>query len=631
MRFPAFATSLAEIGGDQLWRTNPVSCVERLLDIWGQTEQDWLKAPYLLPVLIDELNRRGIALPGEALRALVDRGMLSAARSAEALNDYPCPGVVGLVVNELRGHALVVPLEVKRSPEWSVDPTLPFSRGTVLQDLLIRLLEVLRLPSTRAVPERFAFSVHDLLGSASVGPSMDVAGVLAIIRAFNECPEVLTRACAVVEPDGDRLKSVGSVESKLSGFVREYGRGTLLVRHSQCAEAAAFDGHFDRCWVVDSLNELAENLDRQGLLRPLLVETTLDADGAEVVNVRLHRLIQAEHRYGDALNLSSRVLVCGYKSEVSARRRRDVEAAMTDLYRHLGYYEEAERLAQKEVDRALGSAATSYDRQVLAVTNLAAALYDAHRFREAAEILVPWCEHLDDDPRICTPMTRVMHFNTLGRVRVILQEPGWQELFLRSAEILREWDPTELPRTRSYLLHGYLRHGWLDEAEAVIREIEKQPGLREPARWFLRFYQAEHARQRGGLWTDSEMEAARPDGKRVGHPFGFYLQATARQLGRAPSDAADRFRRAAAFFSHDQVDDERPNVERLLAACMHLGEAAWCGNTELWRAALEKLEHQIRPTPGARLHEHYVDAFRLLGATQNRETADAFLSRVPFF
>src|SRR5262249_13929587 len=152
------------------------------------------------------------------------------------------------------------------------------------------------------------------------------------------------------------------------------------------------------------------------------------------------RLMRIEHRYSDALDLSTRVEACGYHHSVSAQPRRDVEHSITDLYRHVGYYENSEQLARTEVDRSRTSVATSYDRQAQAAANLAAALYDAHRFRESVEILIPWSERLAADPLICNPITRVMVFNTLGRARVILGDGSWQELFCRSEEILREWE-----------------------------------------------------------------------------------------------------------------------------------------------------------------------------------------------
>src|SRR5262249_24258479 len=107
--------------------------------------------------------------------------------------------------------------------------------------------------------------------------------------------------------------------------------------------------------------------------------------------------------------------------------------------------------------------------------------------------------------------------------------------------------------------------------------IEGHPGLQEMSRWFPHVLKAEHARQSGDLWSSEEMEKALPEGHRVGHPFGLYLQATARQPGREPDDAVERFRRASLFLSLDAPSSAYPNIQHLLADCIRLGEAAWGG------------------------------------------------------
>jgi hypothetical protein len=405
----------------------------------------------------------------------------------------------------------------------------------------------------------------------------------------------------------------------------------LLVRHPDCTEAAAFDNRFDRHWEVSSLKDLAEKLEREGWLRVFLVNTPLDPDGAELAIQRLRRLKDAEHRYSEALDLSSRIQLCDYFPTVSAQRRREVERAMTDLYRHLGLFEKAEQLARKEVKRSLASVASSYDDQAQAAAILAAALYDAHRFHEGVETLDPWCERLDVDPWFVTPMTRVWVFNTAARSRVISGRAGWEELFRRSEEILRVWDPTELPRTWNYLAHGLLRHHRPSEARVVIDQIEGHPGLPEMSRWFLQVYRAEHARQCDEVWNSQEMEKALTEGNRVGHPFGFYLQATARQPGRAPDDAVARFRRAAQFFSLDAPSEEYPNIQHLLADCMRLGEAAWGSAGALWNEARDSIARRLRACPGSGLNAYYADVFEALGSSPDRGAAEAFLRRVPFF
>jgi hypothetical protein len=459
---------------------------------------------------------------------------------------------------------------------------------------------------------------------------MHVAGVLAVVREVNQRPPLLSRACALVQMDGDRLAPVASVRPKLKAFLRECGRGTLLVRHRGCTEAAAFDREFDRCWEVSSFKDLAECLERERLLDVFLVDLPLDRTDIEVVNPRLRWLEKIEHRYEEALNLSSRIQACGYESNVPTPQRRRIDHTIIDLYRHLGYYQRAEELARKEVEQSRASAAGSYDGQAQADVILAAALYGSHRFQQMEDLLDPWCKHLDEDRLIVTPMTRVMVFNTLARARVISGRAGWEELFRRSEDILRVWDPTDLPRTWCYLAHGHLRHGRLNDAWKVIRQIEDQPGLNELSRWLSRFLQAEHYRQRGEPRTFEEMEVTSQGRRGVGYPFGLYYQATARQPGRASHDAVERFRLAYAFFSQDLPNDGSLNIRHFLADCMRLGEAAWGGDRAQWDEARQALASQLQPHAGSLLDVYYADAFNALGPIPDRAATEAFLRRVPF-
>ena len=231
---------LAAIGDERLWQTNPVYCVETLLETWGRTDAGLGEGLSSATTTDRRLGRSRNPPSPAARRRWRDRAPIDplGRRGGADEPEYPCPGVVGLVVDRVTDDAWVVPLQVEASREWSTDSTLPFT-STGLQDLLIRLLRAAGLPSSRAVPERFAFKIRDLLGHPSAGPSMHVAGVLAVVRAANRCPPLLSRACAVLQAEGDRLAPVASVRLKLTAFLRECGRGTLLIRHRDCTEAAA--------------------------------------------------------------------------------------------------------------------------------------------------------------------------------------------------------------------------------------------------------------------------------------------------------------------------------------------------------------------------------------------------------
>ncbi len=523
-----------------------------------------------------------------------------------------------------------MPLVAERGAEWAVDATLPFHPSTTLQDLLLKLFQSLNLPHLGRVPERFAFTLSDPLGRRSAGPSMHVAGVLTIVREANARPPLLDRACAVVQPDGGRLVPVGGIPAKLNAFLRECGSGTLLVRCRGCAEAEEHDSCFDDVWQVDSLAELARELEGTGWLDVFLADEKLSAVDAGTVCERVRRLEWSEHGYAEALDLSNRAERCGFGPDVPTRLRRKLRQTRIDLYRHLGAYAKSAELAEEERRLSRSSRALSYDDQARADLTYAASLYAPHRFDEICRLLEPWREELTADPLRVTPFTRVQVFNTLGRALVALGRAGWEDLFRRSEELLGEMEPSDLPRTWCYLAQGYLRGGRLSEAEEVLCRIEGHPGLGEPSRWFLCIYQADAARRRGEIWDDPEMERAVVS-RRVGHPFGFYLQATARQAGRDTADALARFRRAREFLAQDEPDGDVRNIQRFLSDCIRLAEAAWASDQPLWDESLTKLERQVAPHPGLGLSDHYMEYLPPIGSVPTREASERLLNRVPFF
>src|SRR5262249_22018044 len=108
-------------------------------------------------------------------------------------------------------------------------------------------------------------------------------------------------------------------------------------------------------------------------------------------------------------------------------------------------------------------------------------------------------------------------------------------------------------------------------------------------------------------------------------------QATARQPGRTPDDAARRFRQAREFFLRDAPSSERSNILPFLADCMLLAEAAWRGDPILWRQAREALDGHLQARQGCRVPDYYRGEWLALGSSPTGGTAETFLCRVPFF
>ena len=349
---------------------------------------------------------------------------------------------------------------------------------------------------------------------------MHIAGLLAVVREANRRPPELDRACAVVQPDENRLIPVNSVRTKLDAFLRECGSGTLLVRSCDCDNAEAYDSHFDSVWQVDSLASLGRQIEDRQWLNVFLDSQPLNAlDDAETVSARVRRLEEFEQRYSEALDLSKRVTRCGFGPDVANQIRRKFQQNVRDLCRHLGAYRESTELAKHEYILSQAcSDASSYDDQAQAAVTYAAALYAPHRFDDISQLLEPWRERLTEHPLLVRPITRVMVFNTLGRALVALSRPGWEDLFLKSETLLRIFEPTDLPRTWFYRAQAYLRDGRLSEADDVLQQIERHPCVTEMSRWFFRFLQADAARRKGQIWVDPDMERTKVSRAESGIP-----------------------------------------------------------------------------------------------------------------
>jgi Surface antigen variable number repeat len=605
-----------EFADERLLRTNPVWWVDRLNEWWNRRDGDWLARPRWLVRLLIALAEQGVRIPSAAVkRWSAENGI-----PIDALprTPEPKPGVVGLVVDlEDPSVSLVVPLDAEQSTEWAADPTLPFHYPTtVLQDLFVRLLAVgLDFPHLRAVPERFAFILRDQLGRPSNGPSMHVAGLLAVIREANCQPPALDRTCAVVQPEDDRLVPVRNIERKLNAFLRECGSGTLLVRGRGCTEAARYDDHFDEVWEVDSLAELAREIEKRQWLAVFLTAEKLNGAEAGRVLGRVRRLQDIDYHHAEALDLCDRAERCGFALDVPNRLRREHEHAVIDLTRLLGSSHRSAELANAVRQRPRTPRVSSHEDRALADLNFAAALFGLHRFREIHDLLDPWRERLTTDPLLVTPLTRVKVFNTLGRALVAADKDGWEELFCDSAEVMTELEPSDVPRTWCYLAHGYLRTGRLSEAEEALQRIAVHDGLDPLTRRFFCFHRASAARCRSQQWTNLDMEQAGTS-RELAHPFGYYWQATARQHGRDTADALNRFSRAREFLTQDIPPEDEHNIRQFLIDCIRLAEAAWASDQQLWNESVAALGRHLTPRPGFSLNDYYAGYITEKGSQQ---------------
>src|SRR5437870_4629305 len=103
--------SLVTVGDEGLWRTNPVWCLDRLVDVGTKNDRLWLTLPERLRACIRVLSDQGIYVPPEAPERWKAADLPNSATKHGGANDLPCPGVVGLVVDPTRKIGWVVPLE----------------------------------------------------------------------------------------------------------------------------------------------------------------------------------------------------------------------------------------------------------------------------------------------------------------------------------------------------------------------------------------------------------------------------------------------------------------------------------------------------------------------------------------
>ena len=86
---------------------------------------------------------------------------------------------------------------------WSVSDELPFKVGHI-QDALTKLLRSSGVSLDSIIPEAHPFEVSDSLGQAANGSSMNIAGLLALIDAWNGYQgigeDLLRCACSLVKP-----------------------------------------------------------------------------------------------------------------------------------------------------------------------------------------------------------------------------------------------------------------------------------------------------------------------------------------------------------------------------------------------------------------------------------------------
>ena len=482
------------------------------------------------------------------------------------------PRVVGLLVNNETKSGepvgLVTPLKARRSENgWQIGHSLPFHAGHI-QDALFNLLKESGQQIKDKVPELVAFEISENLKEPANGTSMHVSGLLAIIDVLNDCKaNIFESACTVVEIDKDKMIAVGGIKAKLEAFVREYQHGSLLVRHSECGEAAQFDEYFDHVWAVSNLAELGAKLLEFGLMEKVLESFPINL--ATVASAK-HRVewFRQQRKEPEALEFVERLDSANRQGKKPLLRvDQQIKTLLEDLNRNVGRSFQAivhSRDAVKSIEK-LGPL-SSFNELLDAQVRLAAALYDGHDFQAAVELLGPLISEVNSNENLVTAESQIMLYNTFGRLKVILGHDDWEKWFQKSVELQEVVDPNSVPRTYSYIIHGLLRSNQIDRVEEYIDAVNGQDDFTDA---FLTFFKADKARRIGReTWDDGQFES-----KASNYVHGFYYQATARQAGRSTEDAANRFTKAADAMNPDNTDPSDENILQLFALFSSLGAA----------------------------------------------------------
>lgn len=589
--------------GDEPWlRSNPVAILQTRLAREGSA---------------------GIAVERRRARQLIARGYQLSRHYLENLGievteDTPVRrhGVVGLLLGRDRAgrpHAWADRLHATPADRWCGRRGLPFEP----LDLLGVLLSLLRARPDdellHSVPEAKAFALEDELDEEEItGPSMTIAGALAVLdaatghgRAELAAVASFVQLEAGVQPTGDRgevtrLVHVAGEEPKLEAFERECGRGSLcLVAPDSGLSANELHRHFERVWVVDSLRNLGGRLEAEGLLEDFARPKSLGLREIDRVEALLKKLGRDEFMVRRSLDLAARLKRAvreegGPGRDVPAARVRRAQAHSTQPLRFEAVLCDAVLAAKAVVKRAQEAAELASHSELCAASiQLAAAHYVEYRFEDMVAEMRPWRARLAGDPQL---VEADLHVRVLGNLARGLatrcsesrNKPEWHGLFQDALGLQAAIDPSKLSLTRGFYLGALLAAGELDEAEKQLQLAESELMSEDYAGnlslWFLRFDRADLARRRGELWDDPEMEreGVVREGQ-FGRAMGYYFQATARQRGRSPEDAAARFERAAEHFESGGLH-EKSGLFVFVALC-RLGAAERRRDAAAWRSA----------------------------------------------
>ena len=554
---------------DSIWaKTNPVWCYNEFLRRQNAKHVNPRKTQSGLASWIEQAQDLGVRFPSNLWEEL-----FCFVASPHWEKPAERPRVIGVLRSRGSGSneptGFVTQVRAKSSSLWSVTDGLPFKVGHI-QDAFSKLIQIPGSSLEMIVPEAKPFEISDSLGQTPTGSSINIAGLLAVIDAWNgfkgtDLGDPLRCACAIVKPSGKALVPVGGICEKLDAFHRECGFGSMVVCATRTAQQFDLQKRFTLVWRVEDFESLARWLSDAGLLRVVLEQRPLTIQYVAEA-ARILTKLRSTEGPKVALDFSRRLGRAAEQGGVeSLRVKQRVNETLEDFNRHIGNFSEAVKHSERalQAQQSIGDK-SSFQEEVEVKVRLASAMYDAHQLEEAKKILEDLLRQYKSSPRVLNAEARVMLFNTLARLLVVTGADGWEPLYRASIELQRDFEPSSIGRTRCYLTHGLLRArnrsaevqkelSWFDEHEV-------DPYTKS----FVKFYRAELYRQNPSCGLAFRQDEDFEKGGK-NHPYGFYLQATARQPGRDPDDRKERFEKAIMVFANEIGGYTHQNILHLVS------------------------------------------------------------------
>lgn len=399
-----------------------------------------------------------------------------------------------------------------------------------------------------------------------------------------------------VRPDG-AINPGERLLEKVEGWLREIGPGGIAIAtETQLKDLEGFARGFQRIVTVSDVRELAAWMREQGWFTPH------QKDPGALGYERLLKLSQEWYKKG-----KPRMALLTLKGLEARRKslspRQEVIWLGTSHYvlSCFGRFSEGMEYLRNMIQR-LGEhpGVLSPEERVIFMAKAAVQLYDAHRFREAEDLLSP----LLNEPNTMNAVSqaaRAKLLGTLGQILTALDK--WDEgfrLLEQAKEIFEATDPLEVSRSYHYMIHNRLRASdlkcaqkLLSESGAWLEDSDLYGGL------FRTFYQTDLSLRKGLPCPRPKLPEAY-DG--LVHPYCFALQAWARNDSHALEERISAVGEAAARLEGAVTQG---GVLEFLANTYRLYEAILAQDTWRIERAWKRWREWIVDKGGEPFQAHY--------------------------